>query len=171
MKKLIVSEIPIEGLEYDLSDWIKSKEIEFTGPIKGFLKVIKSDDEVIIQGAFKTSINLQCSRCAESFDFAINTLVNTTFHPAKTLTRDDNYELHDEELDTEFYSNDTIDMLDFITQEVMLNIPMKPLCKDTCKGICPNCGADLNKNTCQCHKSLNKGVFADLDKIISRKER
>lgn len=166
MKKIVVSEIPEEGLEFELLDWIKSKDVEYLSPVKGFLKIIKSGVEVIIQGSFKTSINLQCSRCAEPFEYTIRSLINTTFHPTQTLTRDEHYELHDEELDTEFYRDDIIDISEFITQEVVLNIPMKPLCKDMCRGICLNCGADLNKEICKCKDVSNGNVFSMLDKII-----
>lgn len=171
MKKIVVSEIPEEGLEYDLSEWIKAKDIVFLNPVRGYLKVLKTGSDVVIQGSIKTSINLQCSRCTEPFEYVISTILNTTFYPAKTLTRDEHYELHDDELETEFYSNDVIDIYDFITQEVVLNIPMKPLCNDMCKGICPHCGTELNKETCTCANTQNENAFSILDKIIIRKEQ
>lgn len=169
MKKIIVSEIPEEGIEFDLSEQITHEEIAFRSPIRGFLKVFRTGPEVILQGVIETTVSLECSRCLNSFDIKINSRLNSVFHPSKSLTRDDSYELRDDELDTEFYSDGAIDVVEFIVQEVLLNIPMKPLCKPECRGICQVCGTDLAVSSCQCSSKTSSGGLS-LDKILQRKE-
>jgi uncharacterized protein len=171
MKKIIVSEIPEEGIGFDLFEQITHEEIEFRTPVRGFLKVFRTGSEVIIQGVVETTVVLECSRCLKGFDMKINSRIDSVFHPSRSLTRDDNYELRSDELDTEFYRGDSIDLIDFITQEVLLNIPMKPLCQNDCKGLCPKCGADLSVGHCKCGSDKQKGGFSLLiDKILQGKE-
>ncbi|HIJ61041.1 MAG TPA: DUF177 domain-containing protein, partial [Nitrospirae bacterium] len=131
----------------------------FKSPIIGFVKIFKTNSQVIIEGVIKSTLELNCSRCLNDYQFTTNSVINTVFHPASVLTKDDNYELHTGELDTEFYKNDEIDLIEFLIQEIRLNIPMKPLCKDDCKGLCPNCGVDLNSETCDCNKEAQVSIF------------
>ncbi len=170
MKKITVSEIPEEGLHYTLSEKISHEEIDFKSPVEGVLQVYRTGSEVLLQGVLKVTLMLICSRCLKDFEFKINSPVRTVFHHARTLTRDEHYQLHDEELESEFYRGDTIDLGEFIIQEVLLNMPMKPLCKADCKGICPMCGTDLNLNSCRCIKEPPKEGLLSLDKILQRKE-
>ncbi len=171
MKKIIVSEIPEEGIGFDLLEQITHEEIEFSSPVRGFLRVFRTGSEVVIQGVIDTTVVLECSRCLKGFVMKINSRVDSVFHPSYSLTRDENYELRSDELDTQFYKGDTIDLIDFITQEVLLNIPMKPLCTNDCKGLCPDCGADLSLGNCNCSNYGQRGSFSLLiDKILQGKE-
>jgi uncharacterized protein len=56
------------------------------------------------------------------------------------------------DLEITYLSHDNIDLSDVISEQLQLQVPFQPLCKDTCKGICSNCGADLNSGRCACSK-------------------
>lgn len=159
MKKIIVSDIPSEGLQYELSESVSQEDIIFKAPISGFIKIYKTGSDVVAEGVVKSSIELNCSRCLNDFTFSLNSVINTVFRPASILTKDDNYELQDDELDTEFYKNDEIDLIDLLIQEIRLNIPMKPLCDKDCKGLCPTCGIDLNIGICDCSDKSKVNIF------------
>ena len=59
-------------------------------------------------------------------------------------------------MDTAFYENDEIDLGQLMQEQFYLALPMKPLCKDDCKGLCPNCGTNLNKATCDCNTHVGR---------------
>ena len=59
-------------------------------------------------------------------------------------------ELHGEDLDVYYYEGDEIDVDPFVYEEVMLNMPVRPLCSEACKGICPQCGKNRNTEKCDC---------------------
>jgi uncharacterized protein len=59
-------------------------------------------------------------------------------------------ELHNEDLDVYYYEGDEIDLDPYVYEEVMLNMPMRPLCREECKGICPTCGKNRNTEPCDC---------------------
>jgi uncharacterized protein len=59
-------------------------------------------------------------------------------------------ELQREDLDMEFYDGEAIDLGQIIQKQVILTIPFNPLCQENCKGLCPHCGTNKNKETCEC---------------------
>jgi uncharacterized protein len=60
----------------------------------------------------------------------------------------------------------TIKMDEAIKQLIYLSMPMKSLCRDDCKGICPNCGVNLNEETCQCENSITDPRFDKLKDLL-----
>ncbi|MBI5187527.1 MAG: DUF177 domain-containing protein, partial [Nitrospirae bacterium] len=74
------------------------------------------------------------------------------------------------ELDMGFYSGEELELLDLIKEQVMLNLPMKPLCSDSCKGICPQCGTDLNEGNCGCSREDIDPRLEVLKRLLEVKE-
>jgi uncharacterized protein len=63
-----------------------------------------------------------------------------------------------------FFRGDEIDFKDAVQEQVVLALPYKPLCRETCRGLCPRCGADLNTETCSCTSEPAASPFAVLKK-------
>ena len=59
-------------------------------------------------------------------------------------------EVEEDDLATAFYDDERIDLAHLIMEQFQLALPMKPLCKDACKGLCPQCGTNLNTGSCDC---------------------
>lgn len=66
------------------------------------------------------------------------------------------------DLDITYLSHDSIDLRDVLTEQLQLQVPFQPLCKEECKGICPRCGANLNQGNCACAKLVSKNPFSVL---------
>ena len=60
-------------------------------------------------------------------------------------------EVEEDDLSTAFYENDEIDLGQLMSEQLYLSLPMKPLCADDCKGLCSQCGTNLNRSTCTCN--------------------
>lgn len=69
------------------------------------------------------------------------------------------------DLDITYLSEDTIDLKAVLTEQLQLQVPFQPLCREDCKGICFNCGADLNVGRCACAKVTKANPFAALKEL------
>ncbi len=150
-----VSDIPEEGLHVPIRD--DRQELEYGGikfrlakPFSGFMNIKKaSGRRVIIEGSVGVTLILTCSRCLEEFEFDIAESFRDEFFPIETLNYTEK-ELSKKDLDTLFYVRDEIDLSLVYLEKAYLSIPMKPLCRAECKGICPICGKNLNEGSCSC---------------------
>jgi uncharacterized protein len=166
--KIVIEDIPDEGLVADIEEKLAIEEVSAASPVKGALQVTKREGEVIVTGRLTAELSLQCSRCLRDFRRPLDIPVNVVYHPLEEIA-DERHALRDDEMDMGFYRGEEIDLQELVREQVLLNMQMKPLCDENCKGICPNCGADLNAGTCRCEiqeidprlevlkKLLNKG--------------
>lgn len=169
--KIIISEIPEEGLDINLDNLtIISEAVVITSPLKGELRLDKVGNEIFVRGYTAAEIELTCSRCLNSFRKEVSLDISLAYHPLSELKGDEVYELHDEEMEVDFYSGDEIDIDSLIEEELILSIPMKPLCREDCRGLCPNCGADLNISSCECPMEAMDERFAILKKLLKKGE-
>jgi uncharacterized protein len=65
----------------------------------------------------------------------------------------------------DYYTGEVVNLENILREQVLLTLPLKPLCSETCQGICPRCGADLNRETCQCSEEESDSPFAILKNI------
>lgn len=155
-----VEDIPPEGLlvqgERD-ADWLKSLfqgqkrlDFKFNSPIFYRIRLSRPDSLVLVAGSINLKVELSCSRCLEKFIFPINPEFNFSLSPAEFQKLPVEMELQREDLDMEFYDGEAIDLGQIIQNQVILTIPFNPLCQENCKGLCPHCGTNKNKETCEC---------------------
>lgn len=164
--KIIISEIPKEGLDTEFEEKIQWNT--FSSPIRARLRIEKVGTEVTVKGNLAAEIALQCSRCLNKFYREVEIPVDAVYHPAEELKGDEHHEIAAEELNMDFYTGDELDLIDLLKEQVILNIPMKPLCSDLCKGICPRCGTDLNADTCKCSNENIDLRFEGLKKLLEK---
>ena len=168
--KIVISEIPEEGLELDLKDDIQSDIVRIVTPVTSLLRFDKVEEDVLARGVLNSDVELQCSRCLKDFAMHISSQVNIVFHPAREIARSEQYQLKGDELDTEFYAGDSLETDDILREQLILNLPMKPLCSIDCKGICPQCGTDLSISGCNCNVREKDSRFEVLKKLTKEKE-
>jgi len=164
--KIVISEIPNEGLDLEFQETVALDAA--TSPFQAQLKIKKVGTEVVVSGKIVTHAELQCSRCLKDFKSTLSFPFEVVFHPIEQLKEEEKHELNVEELDMGFYSKDELDLLDLVKEQIMLNLPMKPLCDELCKGICLKCGADLNAGDCNCsEKDIDLRLVA-LRKLLDK---
>jgi uncharacterized protein len=105
-----------------------------------------------IKGRVQADPQLECSRCLNIFPYHIDSDLDITLAPEKVLGTAPEHELGRSELDTEFYQGEEIEPLDLVKEQLLITIPMVPLHRPDCKGLCPVCGTDLNRTECGCTK-------------------
>jgi DUF177 domain-containing protein len=126
-------------------------ECEFAGPLRVQLTVAREFDHIRAHGRVATTVRLSCSRCLTEYDEQLDAPFTIFYLPAAAGTvQDEEVELSDEDLVSVTYDRDEIDFSREISEQVLTEIPYKPLCREDCKGLCPTCGADLNQAGCTC---------------------
>jgi len=164
--KIIISEIPDEGLDIEVNEALTFDD--GLSPVQAQLNIKKVGTEVVVSGNILTDVELQCSRCLKDFTSKLSFPFEAIFHPVEQLKEEEKHELNVEELDMGFYSKDELDLFDLIKEQIMLNLPMKPLCNELCKGICLQCGADLNTGDCGCSEKEMDTRLVALRKLLDK---
>lgn len=168
--KIIVSEITSDGLDIEINEVVSLKDLTLSEPLKASLKVTRLNSDVMIVGVMHASCVLQCDRCLKSFTKSLDIAVDVLFKPTLSPEHShEQYKISADELDTDFYSKDTIDLDDFLQEQILLNLPMQYFCDEDCKGLCPQCGADLNVKPCKCSMQSTDERFSKLLELVRQK--
>ena len=112
------------------------------------LEVEPDGSDVFVRGRLRATVPQTCGRCLEAFPARIDAPVDVRLVPKPSVT--DNVELGADDLDVDFYDNDELDVTRVVENEATLALPMKPLCREDCRGLCPVCGANRNVAPCTC---------------------
>jgi uncharacterized protein len=150
--KVNVSDIPEEGLllEADLPIIINNDTKPDISHV--IIKIFRFEKQLLVEGSVKLSTKLICSRCLKDTLLPLDLDFREEYIPAEESEKGIEKELTDRELDIGFYSNDELDINEIVKEQVLLSVPMKPLCSNECQGLCPVCGKDLNEGACNCRK-------------------
>ncbi len=166
-----VAQIPPEGLDVALPeeelDLGASTEV-WVGPakVRGDLRVDRSGHGLLISGTFSNQVQLVCGRCLEQFRFEaqdrfqVYCQIPTPGQPAEE------YELADDELDVTYLEEGRINTDHLLRENILLSLPVQPLCHEDCRGLCPRCGANLNLGTCSCTQTHGDPRLQVLRKLL-----
>jgi uncharacterized protein len=135
----------------------------FTGSLQVTISASRELDHYRVEGSVSVPVQLDCSRCLCRFDRTIFSRFTIFFREGTTTQDDeDEVELEERDLISASFSGDEIDLMPEIAEQVVLGIPLKPLCSEACKGLCPHCGIDLNSGSCTCSTESKQSKFAAL---------
>jgi uncharacterized protein len=119
-------------------------------PVELALDVFKDKRRFRLVGRVSTLLELTCSRCLEPFRLPVDAPFDLVFVPAQENAGEGEIEVDEEDLSTAFYRDDVIDLGGMVREQFLLALPMKPLCQQQCRGLCPSCGANRNAGSCSC---------------------
>ena len=153
-----------EGLEVDEaidSQWLASQlgsnsayRARSPGCFKAFL--MKAGEVVHVRGEIKIAMTAACARCLEEVDSSVRSQVEVALFPAdKALEPGLEVELTEEDLGVSLYRDQVIDLGQIVRDEVVLQLPISLVCRNSCAGLCDNCGANLNEGVCGCPKRFD----------------
>jgi uncharacterized metal-binding protein YceD (DUF177 family) len=159
--QIAVASIQETGLERDIDlgqEWFarwreEDPGLEFTtGQILGRVRLEKHFRDILVRGHLQGRLHLACSRCLEDFDERAEADFDLLLVPKPGSIMGESEELSAPELDLDYYSGEILDLEAIIKEQIILMVPLKPLCLEDCKGLCPRCGAVLNLEDCSCRK-------------------
>jgi len=163
--KVNVSEIPEEGLlqEADLPIVINNNAKPDIAHV--VIKMFRFEKRVLVEGSVKLEAALKCGRCLKETLLPLDLSFSEEYIPAEDTGKEIDRELTNRELDLGFYSNSELDINEIVKEQVLLSVPMKPLCMNECQGLCSVCGKDLNDGACNCRKEEIDPRLAPLAKF------
>jgi uncharacterized protein len=142
------------------------------GKIQGDLTVTREYENIRVAGRVTAPLALSCSRCLADFTSFVDTSFTIFYRKeaANASSDEDELELGEMDLISSTYTGDEIDLTHEIEEQVAMEIPLKPLCSEACKGLCHECGIDLNLSSCSCIKEPVSLTFHALkDFRVTRK--
>ncbi len=119
-------------------------------PVSLAFDIFKDKQQFRLAGRVKTTLELRCSRCLEPFIAPVDQQFDLRYLPHTVKSGEGDREIEEDDLTTAYYEHDEIDLGHLMHEQFVLSLPMKPLCSDGCKGLCPICGVNLNNGTCDC---------------------
>jgi len=137
-------------------------------PVELGFDLYKDHAKVRLAGTLRTTIELDCSRCLEGFTVPVDAAFDGQYQPSSEIPAETEREVGEEDLDTAFYRDGVIDLRELVREQLYLQLPMKPLCRESCGGLCPVCGTNLNTGSCECSHEWEDPRLAPL-KALARK--
>jgi len=160
--KIKVQEIPEDGLEISFTEKLvsfRSEDLVIEGPMTGKLSVTRQDaKDVHVRGRVETAVRLICGRCLSPFRHPIETDFYLDCTPTVDTPCEQEHRLVGEELYLHFYEGDLLEMDELIEGQLLLELPMAPLCRVDCAGLCPSCGEDQNAGPHLCLRGMTNGT-------------
>ena len=101
-----------------------------------------------VTGRAQTRLELQCSRCLDPLEVPIDARFELRYVPAAENSGEGEMEIAEDDLTTAFYREGALDVIEMLREQFQLALPMKPLCTESCKGLCSECGTNLNRTDC-----------------------
>ena len=146
------------GLNYE--------EVEFIKPLSCAVQLFRQgNDNVYVAADIETQLSVECRRCIRPFEVDITTTLALLFAVG-------NESLMEKEADERYYDGETLDISEDVRQGLILEIPAWPLCSEMCEGLCPECGAELNREACSCETTGDESAvpasnpFSVLSKML-----
>ncbi len=149
LSKLTIGKTNLIEIDFDFrfenEDLLKKYDIVNTTPFKVKGKIFKATDKIYLYLIFIGSVTFNCNRCISNFTKEISGELNYE------VIIDEENKLDIDNEDDIIYTNDNIlDLSKILTDSIVLSIPMKVICSEECRGLCPVCGKDLNSESCTC---------------------
>lgn len=148
---------------FESKEELQCSDVDYVGAVSVALKLTNAETRILVQGTAKADITTVCARCGEEFLLPLDIEVEEGF------IREDSPEADVsgiEAFDILTYKEDRLVLDEMLRQNFLAAIPMKVICrKGACKGICDQCGADLNCGPCDCKEDEIDPRWADLAKL------
>ena len=137
-------------------------------PVRLEFEIHKDKSRFRLVGTVRTELELPCSRCLEPFRLPVDQTFDLRFLPQAEAATEVETEVAEEDLETSFYRDEQIDLNELLREQFLLALPMKPLCREDCAGLCPHCGVNLNTGRCDCAESWEDPRLAPLKGLKAR---
>ena len=134
-----------------------------TRPLQISTVHLRSGDELLFSGTIQGELIGQCARCAEEYPLPLTRAFSVILKPQRTLDRE--LELNHDELEASFYSGELIDLSALAREQTLLALPSQPLCREDCRGLCAQCGVNLNLESCTCQPAWRDPRLAVLSTL------
>ncbi len=158
-----VEDIPVQGrqesfledegpLNERLGGETTDSGLHFPGPVQVWADLSRSGRVILVKSRIEARVKCICARCLDPFILALTSEIQASLKPKPDphLASSEEIELSREDLQTDFYEGEEVDLSPLVQDQVLLTLPPKVVCREECRGLCQHCGKNLNRETCKC---------------------
>lgn len=130
--------------------------------------VTNTGESMLVQANVRVCLETTCSRCLQPAETVIDATIEERFRREGEPRVESAESGEDDEADVSYYRGDRIDVGEVVREHVALHLPMKPVCREDCLGLCPQCGANRNETPCDCRDDDIDPRLAALKSLIDK---
>jgi len=142
-----------QSIEADIATL--DEEIRLLRPVRGQVRLLRTDAGILVQGRVQTEVELVCSRCLASFALPLEVTLEEEFRPSVDIATGKKIPRGAEDAALVIDEQHILDLWELIRQQLLLALPMHPLCRPDCAGLCSQCGKNLNEGPCECAEEMD----------------
>ncbi len=131
-------------------------------PLRVKTTIYKAGDRYVLDGEFSGGLELGCDRCLEPYHRELKSAFKVFLALPLPDKDETEVELMEADLEVDFIRGEEVDLAEIVREQVYLSLPIKSVCSESCLGLCPVCGASLNKENCRCHREYGHHAFSKL---------
>ena len=143
-------------------------EYRVAGDVGVAITYYRAGLDVYLSGTLHGDLSGVCARCAEEFSFSLDAPVRLVLAPRSTEGGHDG-QLGADDLALSFFAGKEIDLAPIVHEQMILALPTRPLCAESCQGLCPRCGINRNTETCRCSAADTSPRLAVLQDLVRGK--
>ena len=152
---------------HETESWLSSRmksaddarEITLARPVIVDLELVPEAEHIKLSGHLQATVRVGCSRCLQDFVLELDETIPLTFLQALAADTAEEIDLRPQDLNTAFFDGETIEVDLIVSEQIFLALPQRPVCQPDCQGLCSECGADLNRESCGCEKEKIGSAF------------
>jgi uncharacterized protein len=149
----------------------QDEDYRVAAPVELSMDVERAGADVFrVTGRAVTRLEFECGRCLDAFELPVDARFELRYVPQVENTGDAEREIDEDDLTTAFYREGLLDVIEMLREQFQLALPMKPLCAESCRGLCPECGANLNRAECGCRPTWVDPRLAPLKELLNREK-
>jgi uncharacterized protein len=123
------------------------------------------EGQIRVTGELHTRLEMVCARCLESVNEDIAREFDLFYKPLTSMTKEEEERLKLDDTEIAFFEGQGMFLADVLAEQVLLALPMKAICRSDCRGLCPQCGVNLNNEECRCESHAADPRMAPLARL------
>lgn len=136
--------------DYDVDGVIDITGSGNDSPVRGNISLTRTDSSILVKGVVDSEVELTCSRCLNQFNCPLTLNIEEEYFPTTDVNSGASLPSSGDPDRFTIDERHVLDLTEALRQRALLAIPMKPLCREDCAGLCPSCGRNLNLGPCNC---------------------
>ncbi len=125
-------------------------------------------EDIRVVGEFSARLELNCARCLEPIARELDKSFDLLYRPQGADAGRDELTVTQAEADIGYYTGEGLQLEDVLREQVLLAVPLKAVCREDCRGLCPHCGRNLNVESCECASGEPDPRWAGLEQFKSK---
>lgn len=145
---------------------IKGQPVRLASPARASLDITNNGKALVVEGEVEGRLEVSCDRCLEAFHFPVKVDFYETYYPAgaEGISSEEREEWIP-------FVGDVLDLTPEIVKSIVLALPMRFVCREDCRGLCPRCGRNLNLGECGCSRESIDPRLAVLEDLLKEMKR